>query len=200
MNLLRSIIAVLWVTTQLAFATIVVFLAPGMILVASAEDIDSRWVRQTIRKQYISCNEWTGHCERRWRYQVVRRYVPPATRVYAYERREDYRDIERYDDRDRGRGRCLSIYKALGEERYDREKAKDDAKKAWASMVRFRHGVIYMDMAFARDVVFTCSKSSTGERASEKAASVLSGGGGLQQCEVEAKPCRADRVLERDDR
>ena len=165
-----------------------------------SQDQDTRWIYRTIRQQYWAYDHWTGQTVLRHRY-VTRRYPNhtyhlPEVRVYGYARRGD----DRHDDRDRGRGRCLTTHKAIGSERYDKEKAKEDARQQWASLVRFHHGVVFMDLSNARDVVFSCSKSATGERASEKAAAVLSGGSGLQQCEVEARPCRAERVLDRDER
>ena len=66
--------------------------------------------------------------------------------------------------------------------------------------MRFHHGVKFSDLTYARDVEFTCAKSSTGERASEKIVGALTGGRSLQQCEVEAKPCRAERVNGGDER
>ena len=151
----------------------------------------------TLRRQLRSSCEYHGSCYRyryntwedQWeRYRVYRR---PAPQVRAYIQRE-------YDTRD-DRGRCLAKHKAIGNERYDREKAREDARQAWASLVRFHWGVKYMDLQYAKDIVFTCSKSSTGERASEKVAGALTGGA-LQQCEIEAQPCRAERVHGSDER
>ena len=186
---------------SLTYAFGIVMLVLLAIVFASesrSQDQDTRWIYRTIRQQYWAYDHWTGQYVYRWRYVQVRNhtYHLPEVRVYGYTRRGD----DRHDDRDRGRGRCLTTHKAIGSERYDKEKAKEDARQQWASLVRFHHGVVFMDLSNARDVVFSCSKSATGERASEKAAAVLSGGSGLQQCEVEARPCRAERVLDRDER
>jgi hypothetical protein len=173
-----------------------VFLACGALGVllarqARAEDYRCSYVRQT----YPAWDSWQGIVvtRERWVRRCYRNhvyYLPERapTRVYGYTRRDDDRDDHRH------RGNCLTKHKAIGTERYDRERAKEDAKQQWASIVRFHHGVVYMDLANARDVVFSCSKSSTGERASEKAVGAITGGNSvLQQCEVEARPCRAER-------
>lgn len=141
--------------------------------------------------------EWTNTCWKyrydRWsgEWQRVRRVYRP--RVYSYVRRDN-----ELEDHNRGRGRCLSKHKALGSERYDIDKAKQDARQAWASAIRFHHGVIFADLKFARDVVFTCAQSATGERTTEKVVGALTGGGALQQCEISAVPCQAERVGDRD--
>ena len=135
--------------------------------------------RTCIRRHV--CRQWVHDDDR------------PRRHYYASPRR-DWDDDRRYHG-----AVCRDRIKAIGNERYNLDKAKEDARDQWASIARFHLGVKYADLKFARSIVFTCAKSSTGERASEKIVGAISGQS-LQQCEVEAIPCRAERQFERDER
>ena len=156
------------------------------LLIASTSAIaqdDTRWVRRSV---WSSC-EWWSTCYR-YRYdawearqrqvrviyrQAPRRYDPP---VYAYRR-------EREDD-DRGRGRhCRESYRTVGNQHVAVQGAKAEADKAWIQAIRFHHGEKYMDMANAKGVSYTCSRSSVGETLGQT----------FSRCEIEARPCRAER-------
>ena len=158
---------------------------------ALAQD-DTRWVRRSV---WSTC-EWTGHGCYRHRYapwearqrqvrviyrQAPRRYDPP---VYAYRKERE----DRRDDRPRCIDRSLS---RVGEERYGKERAKESAEQQWMEEVRARYGSRWMDTRNAKHVVFECSRSSTGNRASEKAQEVI--GKFLEQCIIDAIPCRAEK-------
>ena len=82
---------------------------------------------------------------------------------------------------------------AIGVESYDKDKAREAAQSSYAEIVRARYGGKWMDLANAEAVTFECWKSASGNRASEKAADF--GGRELQQCEVQAIPCRAKREV-----
>ena len=83
---------------------------------------------------------------------------------------------------------------AIGEERYGNDRAKEAAAAAWMERVRFRHGVRFMDLRNARHASYECSRSSTGNRASEKTAEIANRF--LEQCELKAEPCKAQKDSE----
>jgi len=128
-------------------------------------------------------HNWDGSCHYTYH---RRRYRAPAyrapSRVYSYERRI-------YEERTTER--CRMEIKAVGEERYGTDRAKDSALAAWMEAVRREPGARYMDPKNAERLTYECGRSSTGNRASEKASDTV--GRFLEQCEVRAKPCRADR-------
>ncbi len=139
-----------------------------------AQDPDGRWVRQAVRS---SC-EWWETCPRyRYRWQKYRHYEL-RTRVYGYQRD------------DRNDQQCRDFVTAVGEERYGRERAKEAAEATWMESVRSRYGVKWIDLRNARHGTWECGRSSTGNRASEKAHEVV--GKFLEQCELKARPCRAE--------
>jgi hypothetical protein len=152
---------------------------------ARAQDHDTRWVYRTIWKQRYVC-EW-GHCYwHRWQErQRIRNhayYLPerePA-RVYGYTRR---------DDDDRG-GDCKPVRRIVGQQHLTLDGAKKEANDAWAGAVRFHHGEKYLDLANARRVTYTCSRSSI------KEGSVTTLGQTFTRCEVEATPCHPPRDRE----
>lgn len=182
---------------RLALWFVVGFAVVFLVLVAIATavraegDSDTRWVRRGV---WSTC-EWTGHGCYRHRYRAYderRRYV--RQRYYAPERHREvtlhYRTPDRdfRDDRPRCIDRSLS---RVGEERYGKDRAKESAEQQWMEEVRARYGSRYMDTRNAQRVIYECSRSSTGNRASEKAQEVL--GKFLEQCIIEAIPCRAEK-------
>ena len=149
-----------------------------MIGTSQAQDSDSRWVYKTIRQQYRSC-DWAGECSYRWGYRHVR---VPAIRYYA---------APRYDDeRDDGRRHCKDIRRAVGDQHLTVDGAKKAANDAWAGTIRFHLGEKFMDLANARHIVYTCSRSSI------KEGGVTTLGQTLTRCEVEAQPCHPMRDRE----
>lgn len=128
-----------------------------------------------------SCTTIRGYC-RQWSYS----YEP---RVYGYERRE--REITLESDVRRRHCSADSV-RVVGVERYGTERAKEAADGQWMETVRANFGGKMMDLRNAKHVSYECWQSSTGNRASEKAADV--GGKFLEQCELRAIPCRASRV------
>lgn len=82
----------------------------------------------------------------------------------------------------------------VGEEKYGNDRAKEAAAAAWMERVRFRHGVRFMDLRNAKHASYECSRSSTGNRASEKTAELTNRF--LEQCELKAEPCKAERDRE----
>jgi hypothetical protein len=154
---------------------------------AKAQDQDARWVYRTIRQQYVAYDHWTGHYVHRYRYvrQRIRNhayYLPERepTRVYGYTRRED-------DDRG---GDCKPVRRIVGQQHLTLEGAKKEANDAWAGAVRFHHGEKYLDLANARRVTYTCSRSSI------KEGGVTTLGQTFTRCEVEATPCHPPRDRE----
>lgn len=144
---------------------------------ARAQDQDHRWVYRTIWKQQWVCDIWGSCYLRRWR-ETVRyqnhAYRLPPVRVYGYTRRE----------RDDGGERCKALRRAVGQQHLTVDGAKKEANDAWAGTVRFHHGEKYLDLSNAREVTYTCSRSSI------KEGGVTTLGQTLTRCEIEAVPCR----------
>jgi len=141
--------------------------------------------RAEIRQQLVSsCNFWDTcgmyakprprRYEELRRYEIERRYEP---RVYGY--REEY---EAHD--------CKPMITATGDEKYGKDRAKEDAEGRWMESVKGKWGPKYMELRYSIDGTWDCGRSSTGNRASEKAAETL--GKFLEQCELKARPCRAE--------
>ena len=169
-------------------AALLFFAAP-----AHAEDVDGRWVKQTIRQQYRVCNDWTGDCYRRWREREVWRYRAP---VYSYVQRESER-VDRYE-RDE-REACKDRKRVVGTEHATVEGALAAAKRAWASMVRWDHGEKYMNIDIANGYSQRCERSSTNETTAGRVAESIAGAF-YSRCEVVASPCVARRVQPENDR
>jgi hypothetical protein len=155
----------------LAILGVLLFVAPK----AFAQDPDGRWVRQAVRS---SCDWWENCPRHRWKY--IRRYQPRHIEIRnVYRERED-----RYD------AQCREFVVAVGEERYGRDRAKEAAEAIWMEATRARFGTKWMDLRNARGGTWECGRSSTGNRASEKAQDLV--GKFLEQCELKARPCRAE--------
>ena len=139
--------------------------------------------RAEIRRQLISsCKFWEtcGQYDRhRPRHYELRQRLPEV-RVYGYR--------EEYDAHD-----CKPMITATGDEKYGKDRAKEDAEGRWMESVKGKWGPKYMELRYSIDGTWDCGRSSTGNRASEKAAETL--GKYLEQCELKARPCR--RPLER---
>lgn len=114
-----------------------------------------------------------------------RRYATsqhPGTRVYSYERREEI--VEEI-----GRS-CRETRRAVGDQHLTVEGAKKAANDSWAGTVRFHLGEKFMDLSNARNIVYTCSRSSI------KEGGVTTLGQSLTRCEIEATPCHPPREME----
>ena len=123
-----------------------------------------------------------GYCYRPKRYVQARR---DATRVYSYERREERREIAE----EGGRG-CRETRRAVGDQHLTVDGAKKAANESWAGTVRFHLGEKFMDLTNARNIVYTCSRSSI------KEGGVTTLGQSLTRCEIEATPCHPQREVE----
>lgn len=144
---------------------------------ATAQDSDTQWVRKARRS---SC-EWWETCRSKREYYYVRQ------RVNSYNNDQ----LRAYRSRDSDATCIDRTLSRVGEERYGRDRAKESAEQQWAEEVRSRYGVRYMDTRNARGITYECGRSSTGNRASEKTNEVV--GRFLEQCVIEARPCRAER-------
>lgn len=159
----------------------------GMLLARQAKAEDYRC--SYVQRSYPAFDHWTGTVVTRWRYvrQCVGNHTyhlpEDRTRVYGYARRED----------DRGED-CKPVRRMVGQQALSVDGAKKEANEAWAASVRFHHGEKYIDLANARRVNYTCSRSSI----KEAGASVTTLGQSFTRCELEATPCRPAR--ERDER
>ena len=120
-----------------------------------------------------------GRCFRPTRH--ARPYRDP-TRVYSYVRRAE-EDIT-----------CRDTRRVVGDQHLTVDGAKKAANDAWAGAVRFHLGEKFMDLANARHITYTCSRSSI------KEGGVTTLGQTLTRCEIEAQPCHAPRVNEASDR
>jgi hypothetical protein len=172
-------------------ATILGLLVSGVLFVfgmltarvARAEDYRCSYVQRS----YPAWDSWQGAVVTRWRYErrcfrnhVYRYPEREPTRVYGYTRR---------DDDDRG-GDCKPVRRMVGQQHLTLDGAKKEANDAWAGAVRFHHGEKYLDLANARRVTYTCSRSSI------KEGSVTTLGQTFTRCEVEATPCHPPRDRE----
>lgn len=169
---------------------------------ASAQEGDGRWIRKATGRTW-SCNAWTGFCQWEYHYGWVRapsyqHYYRPhyGTRVYGYTAYGNAQDkTERCARLPNGQPHRIS---AVGVEAFDKDKAKEQAVAAWAEIVRAKIGGRWMDANHAEASVFECWRSATGNRASEKMADF--GGRELNQCSLDANPCRAKQeVADNDD-
>ena len=125
----------------------------------------------------VWCNAY-GRCHRpRAQQQQVRHHR--HARVYSYVRRDD-------DYREGGVG-CRDTRRAVGDQHLTVDGAKKAANDAWAGMIRFHHGEKFMDLANARHINYTCSRSSI------KDAGITTLGQTFTRCEIEAQPCHPPR-------
>jgi hypothetical protein len=126
-----------------------------------------------------------GRCYRPKRYAAATRH--DATRVYAYERREERREERLAEETAHA---CREIRRAVGDQHLTVDGAKKAANESWAGTVRFHLGEKFMDLSNARHIVYTCSRSSI------KEGGVTTLGQSLTRCEVEAQPCHPAREVE----
>ena len=150
---------------------------------ALAEGGDSWWIRGSLRS---SC-EYTQRCYRLrydpWfdRWERVRTVYRQPVRAYR-EAILHYRTPQ-HDHRD-DRRRCRDIFRTVGNQHLTVNGAKAEADKAWIQAIRFYYGEIFMSLEEnARDVKYTCSRSSVGETLGQV----------FNRCEIEAKPCKAEK-------
>ncbi|MBX9590631.1 MAG: hypothetical protein K2X43_15090 [Hyphomonadaceae bacterium] len=143
------------------------------------------WVKRPVaKKSWDECG-WDGTCVRRYRYQY-QYFRRPAE---GHSRRPEVRGfVHRAPEHD-GRGECLALVKAVGDERQSVDKAKEAASRAWAGHVRFHYGEKYIDETNAINVRFTCSRSSVNDTVLGKLQE--SAGITHTRCQIEARPCRA---------
>ena len=169
-----------------------IFLACGALGVllarqARAEDYRCNYVRQTYpawdswQGIVVTRDRWVRRCYRNHVYHYPER---EPTRVYGYARRED-------DDQG---GDCKPVRRMVGQQALSVDGAKKEANEAWAAAVRFHHGEKYLDLANARRVTYSCSRSSI----KEAGTSVTTLGQAFTRCEIEATPCSPQR--DREDR
>ena len=154
---------------------------------AKAQDSLSR---SEIRQQLVSSCKFWENCGQYFkqrsytpRHYELHRFRPPEVTYERNWRDDRYRE-ERYSQE------CRDFVTAVGEERYGRDRAKEAAEQTWMESVRSRYGVKWIDLRNARHGTWECGRSSTGNRASEKAQEVV--GKFLEQCELKARPCRAE--------
>jgi len=181
------------------FALALVFLA-GSVTPIFAEDTDTLWMRQSLLKtchrkhdcgKYLVDRTWwfDHRYSGRWGWgggwYGVRSYYRPYHAWYRYDRYYDYDRREGYS------GHCRPEVIATGHEAHSREEAKTQGLQAWMEEVRGRWGARYMDFRNARDLSYECYRSSTGNRESERVVSGIAGF--LEQCRIEAIPCRAKK-------
>lgn len=141
---------------------------------------------------YQRCG-WRQRCDPNWNFSCqnvwVCRWVRTSPNAYHYYAapRSGYYERERDHSVDHS-PHCLGPVRREGLEVYNLDKAKESAEQMWMEAIRRHHGSKYMDLKNARRVLYDCSRASTGNRASERATEVV--GRVLEQCTVEAIPCR----------
>lgn len=155
-----------------------------LITAEAAAQEDSRWVRKLLR--YERRCEWFD-CY--WRPV----YSRPIYRAYGYPPGRDYTLTYTSPYR---QGNCYPVRSVVGVEKYNLEEAKQNAIDLWMEQAKMHHGVRFMDPENA--IILSdggkgpdCYLSSTGTRASEKAAEIV--GRRLTQCEFIARPCEPPR-------
>jgi hypothetical protein len=134
----------------------------------------------TARYVRVFCR-WDGHCYR----PGQARYRRAATRVYSYVHRES--SVDDY-------GLCRETRRAVGDQHLTLDGAKKAANDAWAGTIRFHLGEKFMDLANAKHIVYTCSRSSI------KEGGVTTLGQTLSRCEIEAQPCRPPKETQANER
>lgn len=154
---------------------------------------DRRWADRAFElgsppqrhyRPYRSGYEWGAYQQR-----LREQRIWAQRQAYGYAPRPQ---LEADDDGPRckrARGEYIVISRE-GAEAYDRKNAKENADAMWMEAVRNRFGVRYMDPDNSLQRTYECGLSATGNRASEVAADVR--GKRLEQCTVEAVPCRAE--------
>jgi hypothetical protein len=105
-------------------------------------------------------------------------------RVYGFVQRQNFDDF----------GTCREVRRAVGDQHLTVDGAKKAANDAWAGTVRFHLGEKFMDLGNARQVSYTCSRSSI------KEGGVTTLGQTLTRCELEAQPCHPARQSEANDK
>ena len=136
------------------------------------------WGERTLRnrdwpydtKQQTYCKHWN------------QTYRLPEGETYSY---GPPRSIDIY--RSAERQNCRDVRRVVGDQHLTVDGAKKAANDAWAGNVRFHLGEVWMSLENARQVVYTCSRSSI------KEGGVTTLGQTLTRCEIEAVPCRAPR-------
>lgn len=92
---------------------------------------------------------------------------------------------------------CLTMVRAVGDQRRSQEAARKAASLQWQETVRFDYGEKYMDTKQSQAVSYLCSQSSVADTFTEKAAEAV--GRPLYRCRLWARPCRASVERERED-
>ena len=182
----------------------IVFLASPSSPSLAQEGVEATWVKRVLRTQCIE----DGTCYRRYYYQ--RRAAERARRAYYAEQRptyyrERYAHRDRHDHRDRyaerrgpqvrgytwrdsderdRSGWCRDMRRVVGNQHLTVNGAKAEADKAWIQSIRFYYGEVFMSLENAKEVRYTCSRSSVGETLGQT----------FNRCEIEARPCKAESV------
>ena len=165
--------------------TVLLFAAAMILLPMQAQSAEAgRWEVRVVghhqdgRPRYarVYCRS-NGQCYRPKRHAAARR---DAARVYSYERREAAEEGPN----------CRDIKRAVGDQHLTVDGAKKAANDAWAGTVRFHLGEKFMDLSHARNIIYTCSRSSI------KEGGVTTLGQSLTRCEIEARPCHPAREVE----
>jgi hypothetical protein len=159
--------------------------AAGMLVLTPAQamsEIGGQWEIRQVGKHKdgrphyarVYCRS-DGRC-----YRPQRRAQAPANpaRVYGFVQRHGLDD---------GASTCREVRRAVGDQHLTVDGAKKAANDAWAGTVRFHLGEKFMDLANARQVSYTCSRSSI------KEGGVTTLGQTLTRCEIEAQPCHPQR-------
>lgn len=108
-----------------------------------------------------------------------------APRVKAWVRK--HRHLNAFDDKNSG---CKPEIKVTGTQFLSENGAKERAQKAWEGMVQFRHGELYADLRFARDIRYQCVRSSV-ENIANRASEAVGINTQLKRCLIWATPCIA---------
>ncbi len=159
--------------------------AAGLLVLAPAQamsEIGGQWEIRQVGKHRdgrphyarVYCRS-DGRCYRP-RHQAQR--PVEGARVYSFVHRQSIDDLG---------GACREVRRAVGDQHLTVEGAKKAANDAWAGAVRFHLGEKFMDLTNARQISYTCSRSSI------KEGGVTTLGQTLTRCEIEAQPCHPPR-------
>lgn len=152
----------------------VFFLAFFVPTICLAQDQDNRWVRPALREtERVKC-EWTGNCERYYRYERwrERRAHWQRYRQERYERDPRLpKDVDYISIRDRERQGFVCKRKpidVLSTEHQSEEDAFDAGVKMWMAKTNWVDGGQYMELASAAAAFKRCGPSNPHDNFSGK--------------------------------
>jgi hypothetical protein len=167
---------------------------------AMAQDYDSRWIGETIRRSlhdsdkprvYRTPREHYRAPEPRREREHREPEIHPGTRVHGimtHSQQRIQRDVL-------SNVICMPPIESLSVEANTEEGAWKDAQRNWENLVRWKYGERFMAIGNAASVTKQCSRSSGNQsvagRVAENVATVLGQDGYKHRCQIVASACMA---------